>query len=68
MKMRSLLFGLCSWLCLSAWAQDEVLLTIGNKPVYTSEFEYIYTKNNSSPGMVKQPLEDYLDLFVNFKL
>ena len=32
-------------------ANDEVLLTIDGKPVYASEFEYIYTKNNASEAL-----------------
>ncbi|MBO8459344.1 MAG: peptidylprolyl isomerase [Bacteroidetes bacterium] len=49
-------------------ANDEVLLTIDGKPVYASEFEYIYTKNNASGQVEKQTVDEYLDLFVNFKL
>ncbi len=54
-----------------AFAQtEEVLLTIDGQPVTKSEFEYIYTKNNSnvySEADKKSP-EDYLDLFIDFKL
>ena len=69
MKMRSLLLGLCSLWAVSTVAQDEVMVTIGDKPVYASEFEYIYTKNSAAGSVPnKQPLEEYLDLFINFKL
>lgn len=68
MKVRSLFLGLGCLLSISVLAQEEVLLTIGEKQIYASEFEYIYTKNNAGNGMTKQSLDEYLDLFVNFKL
>ena len=54
----------------SAFAQttDPVLMTINNKPVLKSEFEYIYNKNNSNNSLDKKTLDEYVDLFVNFKL
>jgi peptidyl-prolyl cis-trans isomerase SurA len=36
--------------------------------VLKSEFEYIYNKNNSNNSLDKKTLEEYVDLFVNFKL
>lgn len=46
--------------------QDKVLMTIDGEPVYTSEFLYIYEKNNQTAQPTS--MEDYLDLFVNFRL
>lgn len=43
-------------------------MTINGKPVPKSEFEYIYNKNNSNNSLDKKTLEEYVDLFVNFKL
>jgi peptidyl-prolyl cis-trans isomerase SurA len=51
-----------------AVAQDEVLLTIGKTPVMRSEFEYIFHKNNNVEGYEHKSVQDYLDLFINFKL
>jgi len=53
---------------LKAWPQDEVLLTIGDKPVMLTEFERIYNKNNQVEGYETKSAEEYLELFVNFKL
>lgn len=53
---------------LSAQANDPVLMTINGKPVHKSEFEYIYNKNNSNNSLDKKTLEEYVELFVNFKL
>jgi len=52
----------------NSWSQDEVLLTIGGKPVMLSEFERIYHKNNQIEGYESKTVDEYLDLFVNFKL
>jgi peptidyl-prolyl cis-trans isomerase SurA len=49
-------------------AKDPVLMTINGNPVSKSEFEYIYNKNNSNNVLDKKTLEEYVDLFVNFKL
>jgi len=70
--MKSPVIKLLALLALSAgtFAQttDPVLMTINNKPVLKSEFEYIYNKNNSNNSLDKKTLEEYVDLFVNFKL
>ena len=51
-----------------AKGKDPVLMQINDKPVYKSEFEYIYNKNNSNNSLDKKTLEEYVELFVNFKL
>lgn len=51
-----------------AKGKDPVLMTINGEPVLKSEFEYIYNKNNSNNSLDKKSLEEYVDLFVNFKL
>jgi peptidyl-prolyl cis-trans isomerase SurA len=70
--MKSPVIKLAIFLALSAsaYAQttDPVLMTINNKPVHKSEFEYIYNKNNSNNSLDKKSLDEYVDLFVNFKL
>jgi peptidyl-prolyl cis-trans isomerase SurA len=46
------------------------LFTINKKPVSTEEFVYLYRKNhqNKPEEFTKQKVEEYLDLFINFKL
>jgi len=46
---------------------DEILLTINGKEITRGEFERIYKKNNDNVADQKS-LEEYLDLFINFKL
>ena len=57
---------------LSSTAQvknDDVLMTIAGKQVYVSEFMNIYQKNNvKGENIDKKSLDEYLDLFINFKL
>jgi peptidyl-prolyl cis-trans isomerase SurA len=70
--MKSPVITLLAFLALSssllAQAADPILMTINGKPVLKSEFEYIYNKNNTNNSLDKKTLEEYVDLFVNFKL
>jgi len=48
---------------------DPTLLTIDGKAITKSEFEAVYKKNNGKDmSTEKKSVNDYLDLFVNFKL
>lgn len=49
-------------------ADSPVLMTINGDDVTLSEFESIYKKNNANAALDQQSLEEYLELFVNFKL
>ena len=53
---------------LSRAQEDQVLMTINGEPVMASEFLYIYEKNNQETSLERKTMEEYLDLFVNFKL
>ncbi len=58
--------GACS---LFAQDSDEVLMYIGKMAVSKGEFERMYHKNNSAGQSPEQKkLDDYLELFINFKL
>lgn len=47
---------------------DPVVMRINGKDVPRSEFEYNYNKNNSESVLDKKSLQDYVPLFVNYKL
>lgn len=47
---------------------DPVVMRINGKDVTRSEFEYNYNKNNAADVTDKKSLEEYVDLFVNYKL
>jgi peptidyl-prolyl cis-trans isomerase SurA len=52
-----------------AQTNDPVLFSVEGNPVHLSEFEYIYTKTNGDKAnFSKKSLEEYLDLYVKFKL
>ena len=69
---RVLLMLTFTGLILGSWAQvsnNEVLMTIAGKGVTVEEFMSIYQKNNMLNKTIDQDaLNEYLDLFINFKL
>ncbi|MBR6017191.1 MAG: peptidylprolyl isomerase [Paludibacteraceae bacterium] len=48
--------------------EDKVLMTINGEPIMASEFLYIYQKNNQETTLDQKTMDEYLDLFINFKL
>ena len=53
----------------AATAQDDpTVMTINGQPVSRSEFEYSYNKNNAEGVIDKKTVEEYVDLFINYKL
>lgn len=61
-----------SFICLSgflsAQTDDPVLMKINGKEITRSEFEYNYNKNNGKDVVDKKSVEEYADLFINYKL
>ncbi len=51
-----------------AQPEDPVIMTVNGQPVLRSEFVYSYKKNNSEGVIDKKTVEEYVDLFVNYKL
>ncbi len=53
-----------------AMAQQESapLMTIDGKPISSEEFLYIYEKNNQAGAVDPKTMDEYLDMFINFKL
>ena len=47
---------------------DPVVMTINGQNVTRSEFEYSYNKNNGDEVIEKTTVEQYVPLFVNYKL
>ena len=52
---------------LSAYSQD-VLLEIDNDQITLDEFSHIFNKNNENEEIDKAYLDEYVELFINFKL
>jgi len=63
-----ILFFLASYQIQAQKSEDDVLLTINGGKIYKSEFERIYHKNNPSKTSTSQDIQDYFELFINFKL
>ena len=55
-------------LSLNMMAQDKPLMTINGQPVSAEEFLYIYEKNNQAGALDPKTMDEYLDMFINFKL
>ena len=68
MKKTILSIVLASASLLGIAQEDKVLMTINGEDIMASEFLYIYEKNNQETGLEKKTMDEYLDLFVNFKL
>ncbi len=69
MKKSLLLIVLAAILATGLLGQESpVLMTIGNEQVSLEEFERIYRKNNNEASLNRQNPEEYLELFVNFKV
>ncbi len=47
---------------------QDILMTIAGNDITIDEFERIYNKNNNSLNTNQQTPEEYLELFINFKL
>jgi len=47
---------------------EEPLMKINGKAVSAEEFLYIYEKNNQAGAIDPKTMDEYLDMFINFKL
>lgn len=55
---------------LNAFSQDKkaTILTIDGEAITLEEFDNIFRKNNRDSVITQQALDDYMQLFINFKL
>lgn len=68
-----IIFSLICLLCTSIlsfgqYNANDIIMTIGGEKITKAEFERIYLKNNQEKKVTKESLDEYLDLFINFKL
>jgi len=62
-----LIFGMT--ISIGSQAQDSpTIMTIDGQPISKKEFENIYKKNNRDSVVTTAALDEYLELFINFKL
>ena len=68
----SRLFSLCAsaLICTISLAQTSspTVVTVNGEAVSLSDFEHIYKKNNKEAVITKEDLDEYMNLFINFKL
>ena len=51
-----------------AKVNDPVVMKINGTPVVKSEFEYFYNKNNQQELAEEKSFDEYVQLFINYKL
>ncbi len=68
MKIKTLITTLLMVSSVAMAQDDPVIMTINGTPVQRSEFEYSFNKNNSEGVIDKKTVEEYVELFVNYKL
>jgi len=68
MKKIFISFAMAVTVLAAAAQEDPVVMRINGTPVLRSEFEYNYNKNNSEGVIDKKNVEEYAELFVNYKL
>ncbi len=67
MKLK-MLFAACLFCGVAAAQSDPVIMKVNGKKVLRSEFEYSFNKNNSEGVIDKKSVDEYVDLFINYKL
>ena len=68
MKLKILFAALTVCGTMSAQTGDPIVMVVNGDPVTRSEFEYSFNKNNSEGVIDKKSVEEYVDLFINYKL
>lgn len=70
--MKKAIALLCfAFTCSFIWSQknpDAVLMTLENEKITVRDFEYIFKKNSADESVTKQSLDEYIELFINYKL
>lgn len=67
--LRTALLMLCTVMMFAAQAQDaNTVLTVADEHVSIDDFEAIFKKNNRDSVITKESLDEYMELFINFKL
>ncbi|MBC8486815.1 MAG: peptidylprolyl isomerase [Bacteroidetes bacterium] len=68
--LRYLILGIGIFLVVSMNAQENrALVTIAGEDITVDEFMYVYKKNNTQGDVIdKKSVQEYLDLYINFRL
>ncbi|HEY9550740.1 MAG TPA: peptidylprolyl isomerase, partial [Prevotella sp.] len=68
MKSKMLFATMLFFVSMAQAQVDPIIMTINGQPVTRSEFEYSYNKNNAEGVIDKKSVDEYVDLFINYKL
>lgn len=68
MKLKALLTAALLSSTMAYAQNDPTIMTINGQPISRSEFEYSYNKNNADGVIDKKNVDEYADLFINYKL
>lgn len=68
MKILFTAIALACTLTVAAQTDDPVVMRINGQDVLRSDFEYNYNKNNTEGVIDKKTIDEYVDLFINYKL
>jgi len=68
MRKFFLFFALSLAAAVTAVNPDKTLLIVDGEPITVGEFQYIYGKNNSDDVLDRKALNEYKDMFIDFKL
>ena len=68
MRVVVVLFTIHYSLFTASAQSDPIIMTINGVPVPRSEFKYSYNKNNGADVIDKKTVDEYVDLFINYKL
>lgn len=63
-----LVFIFCFSIAFANSQSSETILTIEEEKVSLEDFESIFRKNNRDSAITKESLDEYIELFINFKL
>ena len=68
MNKKAFAFFACCILLTALNVRSQTLFTYGSNPVSKDEFLEAYNKNPDTTGDKKQKIQDYLNLYINFRL
>ena len=68
MKLKLIAIGCLMTAPVQAQQSDPIIMTVSGIDVPRSEFEYSYNKNNTDGVIDKKTVDEYVELFVNYKL
>ena len=68
MKLKLIVIGCLMSAAVQAQQSDPIIMTVAGVDVPRSEFEYSYNKNNTDGVIDKKTVDEYVDLFINYKL